>query len=644
MSTQNAHADTSSAAPPLSTPVTRVTGAALLTALGVVYGDIGTSPLYAFKSALDALGGAVDAPHVLGILSMIFWSLTLVVSLKYIVFVLRADNEGEGGILAFFGLLSPQGRSGGRGQKRPFVMLLILFGCAMLFGDGVITPAISVLSAVEGIKTVIPSLDKTIILAVTCGILIALFAIQRQGTERIGRVFGPVMLVWFLMCGSLGIWHIAGNPSVLAAMNPSHAVRFMIAEPTVAFVVLGAVFLCLTGGEAMYADLGHCGQRPIRNAWFLIVLPGVMLNYFGQGALVIATPAAASSPFFLLGPDLMRIPFVVLATAATVIASQALISGVFSLVRQSITLGISPRFAVEQTSAHEFGQVYLPSVNWALMVGACVLVLAFGTSDSMAAAYGIAVVMTMLITTALICLVMRLNWGWNLAWVGAFGSMFLSIDLMFTVSNMLKIADGGWVPLSIGAVAFLAMLTWSRGQELLKADLTSRAVPKDRICAELGSGLIRRTPGTAVFLTKTEAGLPPILCEFVAKTHSAAETVVIMNLRTTRLPFLHRKDNIAVEDLGDGFFRVNARYGYKQPQRIMAAIEEARRLGVTMGKAHDSTIVVGHETLTRKAKGSAMWRISAIAFTWMLRNGATADQFFCIPKGQVLEVGIQVEV
>jgi len=615
----------------------------------VVYGDIGTSPLYALKASLDPLGAAVSPGAPGDIASLIVWSLILIVALKYIFLVLRADHEGEGGILALTALLNPWGHSGPKKcAYASAVILLGLFGCSLLFGDGVITPAISVISAVEGLKTVFPGLPSGVVLGLTIIVLAGLFAVQHKGTHRIGSVFGPVMLAWFVAIGALGAWNVVQHPDVLAALNPLHAVRFALHEPAIA-LVFGAVFLALTGGEAMYADMGHCGRGPIRVAWFAAVMPALVLNYLGQAALVAANPhmleAADANPFFSLAPEWLRLPLVALATLATIIASQALISGVFSLVRQAVTLGLSPRFAIRQTHSGEFGQIYVPAVNWALLAGCVLLVAGFRSSDAMASAYGIAVSMTMLICTVLIAFAMRALWRWPLPLVGLFLAVYGTIDLLFVSANMLKVADGGWVPLVLGLTVFTLMAVWTRVGTLVRLRLAAMAVPLDRLVAQFEDGSVIRIPGrTQVFLTKTAQDLPPILCEYVAKNGALAENVVIVTFLTERArPLLHRSGNVTVAALGHGIWRVTARYGYMQTPRVGAVLREAEMIGLPL-KCKESPIILGSESISRKATGSRLSAVSAALYGWMSRNSARADRFFKIRQERVMELGVHIEV
>lgn len=611
----------------------------LMTALGVVYGDIGTSCLYAFKAAL-ASAGPITELNVFGILSMVFWSLILIVSIKYVIFILKADNHGEGGILALFSLLDPWGKE--TGKKKPIVMILGIFGCALLLGDGIITPAISVLSAVEGIKSVAPSLEP-LVLPISIAILVSLFILQRHGTHFIGNIFGIAMLIWFSTIAIMGLVEIFTHPSVLQALNPVWAFDFARQNFAITFAVLGSVFLVLTGGEALYADLGHCGRKPITQAWFFFVLPSIVLNYFGQGALILEHPTLKEDPFFSMAPDLLKIPLVAIATIATVIASQALISGMFSLTRQAVSLGLSPRFRIEQTWEGEFGQIYVPAVNWLLMMGCCLLVLTFKSSDAMASAYGIAVTMTMLITTVLACMVMRNLWGWNIFKVAIFGSVFITIESIFTVSNMMKIFDGGWVPLAIGVLAFVSMRIWNRGSVIVRQNLSARSLSYESLDSLMQEAQVRRTPGTEVFLTKTDSGLPPILCEYITKTRSMADMVVIVHFETVRLPYLRRRRNISIECIQDDIWRVHARYGYMQTPRVAAMLAEAKILGVPI---HDDKflIVVGRETITHKPNSGFIHGISTSFFSWMHRNAARADHSFNVHGDKILEIGMQVEI
>ena len=476
-----------------------------LGALGVVYGDIGTSPLYAIRECFHGEYGVEPTPaHVLGVLSLVFWSLVIVISIKYLVFVMRADNRGEGGILALVALAVPRDvLPRGSGWA---LALVGVFGAALLYGDGMITPAISVLSAVEGLEVAAPGLGRFVV-PVTVAILVALFAIQRRGTGRVGALFGPVMVVWFATLAVLGIRGIAQDPSVLGALAPWHAVEFLAEEGGVGFVVLDSVFLVVTGGEALYADMGHFGRRPIRVAWFGLVLPALLLNYFGQGALLLEDPTVAANPFYRLAPAWCLYPLVALATAATVIASQALISGAFSLTHQAIQLGYCPRLAVNHTSARESGQIYVGSVNWALMLAACALVIGFGSSANLAAAYGMAVTATMLITTVLLCVVARRRWGWGAAAI-ALGASMLPVDLAFFGANLFKIDDGGWFSLAVAAVGFALMSTWKRGRRVLRERLEETGLPLELFLPDLETNKLPRVPGTAVFLAGDPSGTP----------------------------------------------------------------------------------------------------------------------------------------
>ena len=632
---------------------TKSKGAAALVALGIVYGDIGTSPLYALKAALAPLGGSVTPEEVLGILSLVFWAMTLVVSLKYVTLMLRADNGGEGGILALSSLLTDWAKENPR--RTAIVTFLSVTGCSLLLGDGMLTPAISVLSAVEGLSLITPALSGAVI-PVTLGILAILFGIQRRGTRNIARIFGPVMLTWFLCIGGVGLVNSLANPWVFQALLPHHAINFAFHHGGVAAVVFGAVFLVLTGGEALYADIGHCGGRiPLRNAWFTLVMPSLMLCYLGQGAVVIADPAALANPFYSTVPPYLLFPLVLLATAATIIASQALISGVFTMTRQAMQLGFCPRVRVRQTHGGEIGQIYVPVANWVLAAGCFAFVLGFGSSEAMAHAYGIAVSFTMLATTLLFCIYLRHVMHRPMWMVILFGAFFILLDLGFALANLAKIAEGGWVPLVIaGFVAWLSS-AWRCGSSAVRKALEARAVNSDDMRDFFVSGLVR-TPGTEVFLTKTSKGLPPILCEYARKTRSLAEAVVVLHFETARVPYLRRRGNVHIEDLGMNVWRVSASYGYMQVPRVDAALEEARILGLPV-RTSDALVVVGMETAYRtghtesaddqrkKADSSTcLGPISFAAYRTMSRLSPSATTNFKLPYDRVLEIGLYVRV
>ena len=610
-----------------------------LTALGVVYGDIGTSPLYAMRECFFSTHSVPATPeNVLGVLSLIIYSLLLVISVKYIAIVMRADNQGEGGILALTALLPPptEGR-----RVRSALVLMGIFGAALLYGDGMITPAITVLGAVEGLKVATPLFDPYVV-PVAVVILIAVFAIQRHGTHRVGRLFGPIMVVWFLTIAALGIFWLVQYPVVLTAIDPRHAVSFFREHGWHGFAVLGAVFLVVTGGEALYADMGHFGKRPIRIAWFALVLPSLLLNYFGQGALLISNPQAAEQPFFLLAPSWALIPLVVIATAAAIIASQALISGAFSLTQQAIQLGYCPRLDIEHTSHHEMGQVYVPQVNWALMVSTLVIVIGFGSSTALAAAYGIAVTLTMVITAVLLQVVATERWGWSPALAYLVTGIFLTIDLAFFGANALKIMHGGWLPLVIGGILFTLMTTWKTGRRIVAARLTERAIPIEDFLAKVRLTMPARVPGTAVFMTAQPRGTPPALAHNLRYNKVLHDHVVTLMVTTMPVPHVAPDQRATVRSFGQGFFDVVVRYGFMDDPNIPDALAHARLLGLDLDE-DDVTYFLGRETLiVTEAKGMATWRERL--FVLIARNAVRATSFFRLPPERVVELGVQVEI
>jgi KUP system potassium uptake protein len=607
-----------------------------LAALGVVFGDIGTSPLYALRECFHgAYGIDPTRANVLGVLSLVLWSLILLISVKYLAFVLRADNRGEGGILALVALVSQSGRGNAR------LILLGLFGTSLLYGDGMITPAISVLSAVEGIDIVAPAL-RSLVIPATVLILIALFAIQRQGTGRVGALFGPVVLLWFVVLAILGVRGIALEPTVLAAVDPAHAVNFFVANGWPAFVVLGAVFLVVTGGEALYADMGHFGRRPIRLAWFAVVLPSLVLNYFGQGALLLSDAGTAVNPFYHLAPAWALYPLVALATAATVIASQAMISGAFSLTHQAIQLGYSPRLAVSHTSARESGQIYVGPANWALMLAACALVLGFGSSTHLAAAYGTAVTANMVLTTALLCAVARQRWGWRVGAL-AFAAVFLPIDLAFLGSNLLKVLHGGWFSLVVAAIAFTLMSTWKRGRRVLQARLEETALPVDLFLPDIETASLPRASHAAVFLTGDPQGTPHALLHNIKHNQVVHEQTIFLTARTEDVPWVPDPERVSVKALGQGFFRIVAHYGFMEIPDVPALL---RKVCAEHGLPIDlerTSYFLGRESLIPSGtSGMARWR--EMLFAVMSQNAQSATAFFRLPPNQVVELGAQVEL
>ena len=612
-----------------------------LGAVGVVYGDIGTSPLYAIRESFYGPHGiSVTSGNVLGVMSMVFWSLVIVVTIKYHIVIIRADNKGEGGVLALMAMVNGSRLARGLSPRRIMIVLGI-FGSALLYADGALTPAISVLSAVEGLEVATPALASWV-LPVTLAILVGLFLLQSRGTARIGAMFGPVMLVWFATLGVLGLSQIVRQPEVLAAVSPHHAVRFFGENTRRGFVVLGAVFLVVTGGEALYADLGHFGHRAIQRAWFGIALPSLMLNYFGQGALLLRDSSAAVNPFYHLAPSWALYPLIALATAATIIASQAVISGAFSLTRQAVQLGYSPRLRIEHTSSREIGQIYVPSVNWGLMLLTCVLVLGFRTSSNVAGAYGVALSTLMLITTLMFYVMSREVWGWSFPRAAGVAGLFLWVDLLFFAANMLKIRYGGWVPLAIAAVIFLLMTTWKRGREILGKRMLEKTVPLKMLLADLAAEPPLRVPGTAVFMYGTADHTPPALVHNLAHNKVLHEKVVFLTVATEDVPHVELRERVTVKHIGKGFHTVVARYGFMDDPDIEDVLE-ACGVQVLDIRMEGTTFFLGRETLvTSDRPGMVQWR--AALFSFMSRNALRATAFFKIPANQVFEVGAQVEL
>ncbi len=611
-----------------------------LVALGVVYGDIGTSPLYAIRECF--YGPHAIAPtheHVLGVLSLIFWALIIVISIKYLVFVLRANNQGEGGILALMALATPVTPSGR--TERSALVLLGIFGAALLYGDGIITPAISVLGAMEGLSVATPGLAPFVV-PITVGILAALFWFQRHGTARVGRVFGPITLLWFATLAVLGAVQVAHVPAVLEAINPVHAVRFFADTGWDGYLVMGSVFLVVTGGEALYADMGHFGTGPIRVDWFAVVLPSLLLNYFGQGALLLENPAAAASPFYLLAPSWALYPMIVLAVAAAVIASQAVISGAFSLTMQAVQLGFSPRFRIDHTSTREFGQVYIGGVNWALTAGCILIVMWFGTSSSLAAAYGVAVTATMVITTILFYVVARQGWGWGRLAAGSVAAVFLIIDGAFFGANIIKVAQGGWLPLVLAGAAFTVMLTWKRGRQILNDRIQAEARPLDDFIRQALEQGVTRVPGTAIFMNGSASKTPLALRHNIEHNKVLHERVIFVTVKTGRVPHVAVEQRYEVEVLGDGIYRVKLHYGFMEEPNIPVALAVGAERGLPLLR-QDTTYFLGRETIIATSRpGMAPWRERLFAL--MSRNATTATAYFGIPPDRVVELGEQVEI
>jgi KUP system potassium uptake protein len=616
-----------------------------LTALGVVYGDIGTSPLYAIR---ECFFGSHSVPptheNVLGVLSLIIYALVLVISIKYVVIVMRADNQGEGGILALTALVPGFKGSGGISARlaegRPLLIALGIFGTALLYGDGMITPAISVLGAVEGLEVATP-LFTPYVVPLTVAILVGLFVIQRYGTHRVGGLFGPIVIVWFTTIAALGVSWIVEEPAVLGSFDPRHALTFFEANGMTGFAVLGAVFLVVTGGEALYADMGHFGKQPIRLAWFALVLPALLLNYLGQGALLLENKSA-THPFFQLAPTWALLPLVVIATVAAIIASQALISGAFSITRQAMQLGLAPRLDVEHTSAQEIGQIYVPQVNWALMFACVFIVIGFGSSSNLAAAYGIAVTLTMVITVLLLYVVMTERWKWPTLAAASVMALFLTIDVAFFGANALKVAQGGWVTLAVAFVIFILMTTWKTGRRLVAERLTARAIPLDEFMATVETIQPVRVPGTAVFMTAQPTGTPPALAHNLRYNKVLHEHVIVLTVATAQVPHVPPAQRITVQPLGQSLFNVRIQYGFMEDPNVPEALRQAREQGLHID-LDDTTYFLGRETIIVTARqGMAVWREKL--FVLMARNAVRATAFFRLPPERVVELGVQVEM
>jgi KUP system potassium uptake protein len=615
-----------------------------LGALGVVYGDIGTSPLYAVRECfIGAHAVPITPANVLGVLSLVFWSLTVVVSIKYLVFVMRADNEGEGGILALLALVSPS-RNAPSGSRTKLI-LLGLFGAALLYGDGVITPAISVLSAVEGLQVTTDTFEPFIVPISVC-ILIGLFAVQRRGTAGLGAVFGPAMLLWFLTLGVLGAMAILNQPahhvSVLNALNPLHGLRFFLRNGMHGFLILGSVVLCVTGGEALYADMGHFGAKPIRIAWYTVALPGLLLNYFGQGALLLENGSAVTNPFYQLAPASLLYPLVALSTIATIIASQALISGAFSLTQQATQLGYLPRFNIVHTSGTAAGQIYIPEVNAGLMLACVFLVIGFRSSTNLAGAYGIAVTGTMSVTTLLFYVVARERWHWSAIKAGSVVTLFLLFDLSFFGANLAKVVDGGWFPLLVGLAVFTVLTTWKRGRGEVARMLASAGLPIDAFLADVEAHHTHRVDGTAVVMTSSPDGVPAVLLHHFKHNKTLHKRVVLLSIVGEKRPEVPERERIDLSDLGHGFYRVVAHYGFMETPRIKHIL----RLCQGKGLAFDmmtTTFFLGRETLLATGRTRmARWRKRLYAV--LARNAPTATAYFEIPPNRVIELGTQLEL
>ncbi len=614
-----------------------------LGALGVVYGDIGTSPLYALKEAFQGSHSVPLTPaNVLGILSLVFWAMTFVVTFKYLSFVMRADNRGEGGILALMALVGQQ-ETTKRGRRT--LMVLGLFGAALLYGDGVITPAISVLGAMEGLIEVTPVM-KPAVVPVTCFILLLLFAFQKRGTATVGAVFGPVMLLWFVSIAAIGLWNVWQEPRVLRAISPAYGYDFFVRNTGAGFLILGSVVLVLTGAEALYADMGHFGRRPIRLAWYTVAMPALLLNYMGQGSMLLRNPAAMENPFYRSVPGWALWPMVVIATAAAIVASQALISGAYSLTNQAIQLGYAPRLTVRHTSSTEFGQIYIPEVNWALAVGTIALVLGFGSSNALAAAYGVAVTGTMTITTLLFHRVARDRWHWSRWAVWPLTAAFLVVDVAFLAANLVKIGEGGWFPLIAAAGIFLLLSTWKHGREAVARSVAGSSLPLDLFLPDLARHPPHRIPGTAIFMTSDPAGTPGVLLHHLKHNKVLHERVLIVSVGTEEIPFVDPVDRVAVKDLGSGLWQVVGRYGFMETPNVPELLASVPP-GYIPGKPIDKSIMetsyyLGRETLLPDGE-ARMPRWRKRLFIILARNARPASAFFGLPPNRVVEMGAQVQ-
>lgn len=608
----------------------------------MVYGDIGTSPLYAFRECFKAEHGLLpDSANVYGVLSLIVWSLIIVVSIKYIVFILRADNRGEGGELALLALILQQQRRDGDRRRRMIITALGLIGASLLYGDGVITPAMSVLGATEGLQVITPRFHVFVV-PTTVAILFSLFLVQKKGTAKVGRVFGPLMVVWFITIAILGAAQIIREPHILNALNPLHGFHFFTRHGIGGFVVLGAVVLAVTGTEALYADMGHFGRRPIRFAWFMVVFPALLLNYFGQGALLLQDPTAAANPFYLLAPRALLYPMIALATAAAVIASQALISGAFSITQQCIQLGYCPRMSIVHTSHTEHGQIYIPSVNRGLMVGCLLIVFGFRSTTALGAAYGIAVTGSMAITTILFATLARTRWEWGWAQVIGLAAAFLVVDLSFFGSNAIKVAAGGWVPLAIGVMVFTLMTTWNRGRKIVQKLLIKGSLPIDLFLNDVAKRKPYRAPGTAVFMSSNPEGAPLVLLHHLKHNKVLHEHVILLSILSANVPEVPTAERLTTADLGEGFSRIIGRYGFMEKVNVPEVLALAREAGVP-NDPRDTTYYLGRERLFPSGRAPlARWRKKLYIF--LSQNSGTVTEYFSIPPNRVVELGAQLEM
>jgi len=624
--------------PAASTSHSQHTALLTLGATGVVFGDIGTSPLYAMKEVFVGHHPlSADKLHIFGALSLMFWSLMLIVTIKYVGIILRADNKGEGGSLSLLALIQ---RSSGTRKWGSGLVLLGVAATALFFGDAIITPAVSVLSAVEGLETVNTELTAYVIpLAII--ILVGLFALQKRGTDAVGRLFGPVMLFYFMVIALLGIRQIAAHPAVLQAVNPVWAVRFFVHDGTLAFLALGSVVLAVTGAEALYADMGHFGRRPITMAWLFLVFPALLLNYFGQAALMLRVPSAAENPFYLMAPESLRLPMVALATVATIIASQAVITGAYSVVRQAIQLGLMPRLSVAHTSERAAGQIYIPSINWALMVLVVLLILGFRESSNLAAAYGIAVTGTMFITALMLAVLEVRVWKWPLWLVAIEIGVFLTVDGLYFASNLTKLFAGGWFPLLVGSIAFVLLTTWAKGRQLMIDRLAQAALPL-KVFIKSAATSAARVPNTAVFLTSTADGVPPALLHNLKHNMVLHERNILLTVAIEDVPHIGEEKRLTISDEGEGFYRIVLHYGFMDEVDVPAALAPLSNCGREFNIMKTSFFLSRQTLLTATRPGMARWREKL--FAWMLRNAQTAMEFFKLPANRVVELGSQVEI
>ncbi|MBT2134084.1 potassium transporter Kup [Croceibacterium sp. LX-88] len=608
-------------------------------AVGVVFGDIGTSPLYAMKETFVGHHRlAVDLVHVFGVVSVMFWSLVILVTGKYVFLTLRADNKGEGGSLALLALIQRKTGSGGRWSNG--LVLLGIFATALFLGDCMITPAISVLSAVEGL-TVVQSHFAPYVLPAAAGILIGLFLIQKRGTDRVGKLFGPVMIVYFATLAVLGVSSIVHRPDVLQALNPVWIYHFFANDPYRAFLALGSAVLALTGAEALYADIGHFGRKPIQLAWLYLIFPALLLNYLGQGSLLLRNPAAAENPFFLLAPEDLRLPLVLLATAATVIASQAVITGAYSVMQQAVQLGVMPRLRISHTSASAHGQIYIPVVNWSLMLLVILLVVSFGESSNLAAAYGIAVTGTMICTTIMLTVLVRRVWNWPLPLVIGVISVFFLLDGAYFAANLTKIPDGGWFPLLVGAITFTMLTTWAKGRRLMRERMSEVGLPLD-IFAKSARNSTAKVPGTAIFMNSGSHGTPSALLHNIKHNKVLHDRVVVLTVQIADVPYVQPQNRYEIHDMRDGFYRVVLHYGFMEETDIPAALKEMEMCGGKFEMMQTSFFLSRQTLLSADKPGMAIWREKL--FAWMMRNAATPMEFFRLPTNRVVELGSQVEI